>query len=344
MTYKDAVSYLNSFYDYEKNPSTKKIHFFNLDRIKTMANLFGNPQNSYPTLHITGTKGKGSVASIVSCILKEAGFNVGLYISPHLVSLRERLKVDNKDIERREFASLVNELKTNLKKLGSNFKPSFFEIYTLLAFNYFKKKKIDFGIFEVGMGGRLDATNIIEPIACGITSISYDHTKELGKDLIDITHEKIGIIKKGIQCVSAPQKKEILKIIKDRCKQLNSRLFVVGKDITYQSILHSKKSEVFKINGLLGVYKNLKLSLLGEHQLINCAVSVGIVEALIWRGYKISNTAIYKGIANTKWPGRCEIVRRNPIIILDSAHNRSSANALKKTIKEIFHMVNLFCF
>ncbi|MCK4463681.1 MAG: bifunctional folylpolyglutamate synthase/dihydrofolate synthase, partial [Candidatus Omnitrophica bacterium] len=186
-----------------------------MDRIKTLANLFGNPQNYYPAIHITGTKGKGSAASILSHILTESGFNVGLYTSPHIISLRERLKINNRDIEKKELANLVSELKTKIKKLGPSFKPSFFEIYTLLAFNYFKRKRVDFGIFEVGMGGRFDATNVIQPIVSGITSISYDHTEELGKQLTNIAREKAGIIKEGVDCISAPQQKQVLKVIKD---------------------------------------------------------------------------------------------------------------------------------
>ena len=336
MTYRNAIRYLNSFYDYEKHPSSK-IGFFNLDRIKTLTNLLRNPQNDYPAIHITGTKGKGSVASILSHILAESGFDVGLYTSPHIIGLRERLKINNLDIEKKELADLVSELKVRIKKLGPSFRPSFFEIYTLLAFNYFKRKRVDFGIFEVGMGGRFDATNVIQPLVSGITSISYDHTEELGKQLTNIAREKAGIIKKGVDCISAPQPKGALKVIKDKCKGLDSRLFVVGKDITYRSLSYSKKRETFDIKGILDKYEGLRLTLLGEHQLINCAVSIGIAEILILKGYDIPKSLLFKGIAKTKWPGRCELISEKPVVILDSAHNRASASAIEAVIRRNFN-------
>ena len=277
--------------------------------------------------------------------------------------MRERLKINNKDIEKKELASLVDELRENFpaytrlytthvrdpvhelqkvghrrgKRLGPAFKPSFFEIYTLLAFNYFKRKRVDFGIFEAGMGGRFDATNVIQPIVSGITSISYDHTEELGRRLVDIAREKTGIIKKGIECVSAPQNKDVSKIIKHKCGLSGSKLFIVGKDITYRSLSHSKKRETFDIKGVLGRYKNLKLPLLGEHQLINCAVSIGIAEILILKGYNIPKPLLFKGVAKTKWPGRCEVIGEKPTVILDSAHNRASARAIKAVIRRNFN-------
>lgn len=340
MTYKDAVHYLDSFYSYEKNPARKR-QFFNLEKIKILTDLFGNPQNDYPSVHVTGTKGKGSVCSILSHILKENGFKVGLYTSPHLKDVRERMKINNKDIDKKELALLVEELKKKVEKIGPPFKPSFFETYTVLAFNYFKREKIDIGIFEVGMGGRLDATNVLRPLACAVTSISYDHTKELGEELSSIAREKAGIIKKGAISVSAPQEKTVLDILKDKCKGLGSRLIVVGRDIKFKSVSYSDKKEVFDIKSPSRIYKNLEMRLLGEHQLINCAVALGLVEALNSKGFEISESSVHKGVLKTEWPGRCEIVEKRPTVILDSAHNRASALALKKTIRRNFNYTKL---
>ncbi|NQT23680.1 MAG: bifunctional folylpolyglutamate synthase/dihydrofolate synthase [Candidatus Omnitrophica bacterium] len=340
MTYNEAIAYLDSFFNYEKNPVSKQ-RFFNLRRITMLADLFGNPQKDYPSVHIAGTKGKGSVSRILSGILEEAGFKTGLYTSPHILDLRERIKLNGKDISKNDLVSLCGQLKNKLKKIAPTFRPSFFEIYTILAFEYFKGKNVDFAIFETGMGGRLDATNILKPLACAITSISYDHTRELGRSLRKIAGEKAGIIKQGTPCVSAVQKKEVLKVIRDRCKRLSSGLFVVGKDLLYRSTSYSDKKETFTVKGSLGKYENLNLPLLGEHQLVNASVAVGISEILISKGYKIPKDAVRRGINNVEWPCRCEILKRRPYVILDGAHNPSSARALKQTIKRNFYYEKL---
>lgn len=335
MTYKDAVRYIDSFFNYEKNPLFTK-RYFKLDRIKALVSILGNPERHYPTIHIAGTKGKGSVASIISHVLKNAGYKVGLYTSPHLKCICERMKINNKDISKKEFAESVLEVKDKIEHVRFSLAPSFFDILTLIAFNYFKKSSVDFGVFEVGLGGRLDSTNIIEPVAAAIASVSYDHTRELGNRLSDIAMEKAGIIKNRVVCVSAPQRKEVLKIIKNKCIQQRSKLILAGKDITYKSKAHTEEKEVFDINGILNTYKDLEMGLLGEHQLINCAVAIGVIETLISKGYKIPKDSIYKGIKKIKWPARLEIVKKKPMVILDCAHNKASAEMLKKAIKRNF--------
>jgi len=340
MTYNQAISYLNSFVDYEKKPVLRKLTF-SLSRIGVLIELFNNPQHQYPGIHIAGTKGKGSVSAILSGILREAGFKTGLYTSPHISSIRERIKINGRNISKDDFIRLCSRIKDILSKSGLGIQPSFFEIYTLIAFEYFKRKKVDIAVFETGMGGRLDATNVIKPIVTAITSIGSDHTKELGFSLERIAGEKAGIIKKDVPCILARQKDEVKKVVKDKCRKMNCEVFVIGKDLSYKSLVYSDRKEMFTVKGLLGKYGNLTLPLLGEHQLENCSVSIGIAEILIKKGYKISKRAIQKGVARVKWPGRCEIIKRRPYLILDSAHNSSSARALKKTIKRNFDYKNV---
>ena len=340
MTYQNALRYLDSFYDYEKKPS-RKIKFVNLNRIKKLARLFGDPQNTYKTIHITGTKGKGSTSSLLSNILLQAGFKVGLYTSPHISDLRERIKINNIEIEKKELVRLVQEVKEKLKSLSRPIRVSFFEIFTLIAFNYFKLKNVDFVIFEVGMGGRFDATNVINPLACAVTSVSYDHTRELGNRLVDIASEKVEIIKKGTFCISAPQNQEVMRIIKSKCLKEKVPFFSVGKDIKYKSRIFSSKEEVFDLKGMLTRYDKLRLRLLGEHQLVNSSVAVGLAEILISRGYGISKSSIYKGIKNTILLARCEVLRGKPTVIIDAAHNRASIRALKETVIRNFKFKKL---
>lgn len=335
MTYQETIQYLESFYNYERMTSPD-LNFFNLERIENLVRVFGIPQTNYATIHITGTKGKGSVSHILSHILSEEGYRVGLYTSPHISDLRERIKINNHNIEKYELVTLVKELKAEMRDVKKSLKPSFFEIITLLAFNYFSLKKVDFAIFEVGMGGRLDATNVLMPLACGITSISYDHTRELGGNLIDIAKEKSEIIKPGAECISAPQDKDVMKVIGDKCIREGIRLYVVGRDITYRSNSYSDKEEIFDVKGLVHEYKNLKLPVLGEHQLANCTLAIGLAEILMSANYHVSEHSVYNGIKKASVPARCEVINRDPLVILDTAHNKASAHALKNTVMRNF--------
>ncbi len=335
MNCKEALRYLDSFIDYEKI-GYKSRELFDLKRIRRLAQVFENPQDSFPAIHIAGTKGKGSIAAFISNILKEAGFTVGLYTSPHLTDGRERIKINNEMINEDDLAFHAGEIKRKLDRENHGFSPTFFEIYTLLAFNYFRVKKINYGVIEAGLGGRLDATNIIEPLVSVISPISYDHTHILGNSLEEIAIEKSGIIKKGCVSISAPQENPALEIIREKCKSLNVELILVGENISFCEIKHDSEREIFDLKGILGNYEGCVSRLLGRHQIINAACAAGIAESLRRRGVKISDESIKKGIEETENSGRCEIIARNPYIILDGAQNRASANALKETIGRNF--------
>ncbi len=281
-------------------------------------------------------------------MLREAGFSVGLYTSPHLSDFRERIRIlkpitYNLEpnlifegmISRRKLASLVNGLKPAINKynrISKYGKLSFFEVYTALAFLYFKQKKVDFVVLETGLGGALDATNAAPSLVCAITPISYEHTQYLGNKISEIAAEKAAIIKQNNRLVlSAAQKKEAQAVIRNRCADFNARLYEVGRDIKY-----SARGGYFSVKGINRKYSGLRLRLLGSHQLSNAALAIGIVEALSSSGVKISVAQIRRGLYNTYWPGRCEVLSYAPLIVVDGAQNVASAKVLKAAIKENF--------
>ena len=358
MTYPETTRYLESFINYEKIPAYPYKESLKLERIKIFLAAIDNPQNTLKCIHVAGTKGKGSTCAFVAYILRAAGYKVGLYTSPHLSDFRERIRVLNrksevtlrlcsgrvnqqpqKDFEgmisKNELTGLVEKLKPAIEKYNKNSKYgplSFFEVYTILAFIYFKEKKVDFAVLETGLGGRLDATNVVQPLVAAITPISYEHTQILGNTLREIATEKAGIIKTAnLTVISAPQEEEAAQVIRNRSKKAGARLYEVGRDIKYQ-----KTEDRFSVKGIFGEYPDLKIRLLGSHQLVNATVAVGIVEALRFYDFNVDAASIRKGLNNTIWPGRCEVIQQDPLVVLDGAQNIASSSALKKAIRENF--------
>ena len=348
MTYQQTIRYLESFINYEKIAFWPYKSSFKLERMKEFLAYIGNPQDSLRCIHIAGTKGKGSTCAFVAYMLREAGFTVGLYTSPHLSDFRERIRILRPGnhgrqenlvfegmISRKELIRIVEELRPCLKKFGPrvSYEPlSFFEVYTALAFVYFKQKKTDFVVLETGLGGRLDATNVVHPLACGITPISYEHTQKLGSTLSEIAAEKAGIIKEAnVPVVTAPQRKTALTAIRRKCRRIGAPLWVVGKEIRLQG-----GAAGFSLAGHFAAHRSLKLHLLGRHQMVNAAVAVGIVEASPILREKIDRNSVRKGLSRTLWPGRCEVISSSPRVLLDGAQNAASAHILKKAIRENF--------
>ncbi|MCX5679660.1 MAG: bifunctional folylpolyglutamate synthase/dihydrofolate synthase [Candidatus Omnitrophica bacterium] len=335
MTYPEALKYLDSFINYEKKDGYSYKESFKLDRIKRLTEDLGDPQLDVRSIHVAGTKGKGSVSAITHSILKSQGLTTGLYTSPHLENFRERIRLNDSLISENDVAHLIEKIKPVIEgRTGP--KPSFFEVYTALAYLYFSEEDADLAVYETGLGGRLDATNVLKPLVSAITPISYEHIDKLGHTLGEIAFEKAGIIKRGSVCVTAHQEKEVFDVISSVCSQRGAKLMVVGKDISFEEVLCNDKGSVFNVSGIFGRYPMLECGLLGSHQIANAALSIGIIESLRFSGITISPEAIRSGIKTAVWPGRLEVVSRRPLVVLDGAQNRASAKALADAVKKIF--------
>ncbi len=298
----------------------------------------GNPHLAARTIHVAGTKGKGSTAAMVASILKEAGCRVGFYSSPHLLSYTERIRVDGENISEADWVALTEAVQPHVEAEnadGEFGELTTFEIFTAMAFLHFRNVKADYQVMEVGLGGRLDATNVVPgPEVCIITSISYDHTDVLGKTLDKIAGEKAGIIKPGVPVVSAPQFPEAMAVIERVCAEKSARLIRVGADITWQPEQFDKQGQSFHLNGRTGNYE-LRIPLLGAYQMENAANAVATAELLAAKDARINADAMAAGLANVKWPGRLHVLRENPTVVVDGAHNAYSMQRLGQALQ--FH-------
>jgi len=343
MDYQSAVDYILSFADYERLPRSAVV--FDLRRMEMLLDRLGKPQDATKSVHVTGTKGKGSTSAMIASILTQAGYRTGLYTSPHLLSINERIQVDGQNITEDAFTRLT-EMMTPEVEAVNNFgeygKLTTFELLTALGFLHFREMKADYQVLEVGLGGRLDATNVIQqPEVCVITSISYDHTDVLGHTLTQIATEKCGIIKSGCVVVSAPQNPEAMAVIEGVCQEKRVRLIRVGEDVTWRRKTSGPEGQPLLLSGLIGDY-DLTIPLIGEHQVENAAVAVSAISALMNRGVQISHQSIVRGMANVSWPGRLQILRRKPYIVVDGAHNADSAKKLMKALRQYFGFKRLF--
>ena len=330
-TYTEALDYI---YDL-----TKYGIKLGLENIKYLLYLLGNPHKNLKIIHVAGTNGKGSTASLISSILKSDGYKVGLYTSPHLVDFTERIKINQKPISRKKVSELLERIKPLIEKVSQTppyGHPTFFEVITSLAFLYFYEEKVDFLVLEVGLGGRLDATNVTEPLVSVITHVDYDHMDKLGNSLEKIAREKGGIIKPGGIVISSKQYDEVYKEIKKIADDKNSLLYSTGKEINYKVVKSDVQGVIFDLKGIYHHYKNLHTPLLGRHQADNATNAIAAVEALKMKGTDISQKAIRDGLEKVKWTGRLEIVRNNPTIILDGAHNPNGAKIMHQALEEIF--------
>ena len=361
MNYKDTLEYIDSFINFEKIPKYQYAASFILERMVALLDELGNPHKGLNVIHVAGSKGKGSVCAITAYILKEAGYKVGLYTSPHLMDSKERIRIlDNSNnvkgegwggdnfegmIKEEEINKLIEEIEPVAEKFREHEKlgkVSFFEILTACAFLYFKQQQVDIAILETGMGGRLDATNVAVPLACGITNISLEHTDKLGGTLTKIAHEKAGIIKNEGIVVNASQEKETRDVIRKTCKKKNAKLYEAGKDIKYSILRSNELGQVFDLETPWHDYKNLELNLIGAHQIENASISIGMIE-VIKKKFDIKENNIREGLKKATWPGRLQIIRKNPNIILDGAQNPASMSALISSIKGIFKYKKLIC-
>lgn len=334
-TYADSLKYLDSFVNYERLGLSHAKKEFDLGKIRKFLEDIGSPQRGYTSVHVAGTKGKGSVATFVSSIIHSAGHSVGLFTSPHLITPRERIAVNGEMISEDDLAVCVSELKILIEKYPSPGDWTYFELLTVLAMMYFKKRGTEYAVFEVGVGGRLDATNVIEPKVAVITPVSYDHMNVLGTSLSQIAAEKAAIIKKGSVCVTAEQRPAVIKEIKIKCAENNVPLLLVGKDINFRVLSMDDKGSIFNVMTPRGVYEKARTLLAGDFQPANAALAIGVCEEL-FKDNGLDAAAVRRGIGAAYIPGRIEILARKPLVVIDAAHNEVSAERLKYSVERIF--------
>jgi dihydrofolate synthase / folylpolyglutamate synthase len=328
MNYNEAIEYIENTGKFGIN--------LGLQRIKKLCELLGNPEKELKVIHVAGTNGKGSTTAFIASVLKEQGYRVGIYTSPYIERFTERIRINENEIEQEEIAQIITELVPVIDKLVEEGlePPTEFEIITVAAFKYFYDKKVDFVVLEVGLGGRFDATNVITPLLSVITTISFDHTNILGNTLDKIAYEKAGIIKENIPVVVYPQEKEAMEVIQEVGLKNNAALHLVG-EMRPEILMDTEDGIIFNVSGR-STYNSLKIKLLGEHQVMNALTALTALEVFRELGFKLTEEAIYKGFENARWPGRLEIVRVYPHIVLDGGHNIQGVKALVKAAKKYF--------
>jgi len=339
MDYQQAVDYLSSYTDYEIVPRlAHNAANYDLGRVEELLSRMGTPHLKARSVHIAGTNGKGSTAAMITSVLSASGYTTGLYTSPHLHTWRERIRVDGELISEEEFTTGVTKLQPEVEAV--NRKATYgrlttFEILTTLAFDHFAGKAVKFQVLEVGMGGKFDATNVITPEVCIITSISFDHTEVLGDSLAEIAAEKAGIIKPGSVVVTSFQIDEVDRVIQETCLNRGAGLVRVGGDVTWQSLGFDLNRQLLEVKGRLDSYR-LSIPLLGRYQLDNAAVAVAALEVLAEKGFDIPKDSIANGLAQVDWAGRLQVVSRHPYILVDGAHNPDAAQKLRESLEQYF--------
>jgi dihydrofolate synthase/folylpolyglutamate synthase len=335
LAYEEALDYLYSLINYEvQQPNRYTPSVVSLDRPRALMAALGDPQETYPVVHVTGTKGKGSVSAMCTSVLQAAGLRVGLYSSPHLQDFRERFRINGELAAPATLAALIERVRPVIEKTPGL---TWFEVTTALAFLYFAEAKVDMAVIEVGLGGRLDATNIVHaPVVSAITSLSYDHMHLLGNTLSAIAFEKAGIIKPGCPVISAPQPPEPLAVIERIAAEAGSPLTLVGRDIEFDPESADEYGQWFTLNQRGEEPQRYWTPLLGAHQVVNAAVALAVLQRVRAAGVPISGEAIKTGLRLVNWPGRMEVVRRSPWLVLDAAHNGASAERLSEALTSIF--------
>lgn len=305
-----------------------------LDNIKIILTLLENPEKKIKTVHIVGTNGKGSTAAFISKILSNEGYRVGIYTSPHLIKFNERIKIGNRMISNKDIERIAFSIKEKIEKSAFKDRPyTFFEVTTALAFQYFYQKKVDIAIIEAGLGGRLDATNVLLPEVTVITNVGIEHREFLGDTIEKIAFEKGSVIKDNIPVVTAIEEEGALNVVSEIAENKKAPLYVLGKDFYFEK----KGSFGFDYYGIYEDIKDLNLSnLIGINQFKNGSLALSAIEILKKRGYKVSLDSIREGIKKARWEGRFEIIRKNPPFIIDGAHNPHGVKALVENIKSFY--------
>ncbi|MEW6034936.1 MAG: folylpolyglutamate synthase/dihydrofolate synthase family protein [Chloroflexota bacterium] len=339
MDYREAEQYVLSFTDYEKTPGIIYTSTtYDLRRMERLLGRLGDPHLAARSAHVAGTKGKGSTAAMIASVLTAAGYRTGLYTSPHFHTIRERVRVDGAMVSEEDFAALVDRIRPAVEAVnreGLHGELTTFEILTALAFAYFASRGVQYQALEVGLGGRLDATNVVRPEVCVITSISLDHTEVLGCRLEEIAAEKAGIIKPGCPVVSASQVDEVDQVLARACDARGAPLIRIGRDVLWQGQDFDAQGQRLRVVGRRGEHE-LTIPLLGEHQMENAACAVAALEVLVERGATVSKDCVVRGLSVVDWPGRLHVLRREPWLVCDGAHNADSAAKLRLALQRYF--------
>jgi dihydrofolate synthase/folylpolyglutamate synthase len=351
--YDEAVGYLYGRIDYERSHVMPYgARDFKLDRIRELLARLGQPQERMPFVHVAGTKGKGSTSAMIAAALSASGRRTGLFSSPHLHCVEERMRVDGQNCSADEFVELVRQVRAQAEIMDAEAAagrgpggPTYFELTTAMALLHFVNRQVDAAVLEVGLGGRLDSTNVCQPEVALITSISFDHTKQLGNTLSSIAWEKAGIVKPGVPVISGVADDEPRRVIEAVCQERGSRLMQLGRDFdfTYQpphQLQQAASLGTLDFHDLRAGRERTKcgieLRLLGRHQAANAAVAMAALAELQDKGWSISDEAIARGLAEVAWPARVEVVARRPTVVIDAAHNVASVEALLTTLDESF--------
>jgi dihydrofolate synthase/folylpolyglutamate synthase len=353
-SYQDALAFWFGRINYEQTGMPADLRALKLERMQSLLARLGHPQERSRIVHIAGSKGKGSTAAMLAAILQAAGYRTGLFTSPHLCRVEERVQVNGQCISPGELTQLMQEIEIACAQTeaAGHGPPTFFEIITALGWLHFERRRVDWAVVEVGLGGRFDSTNVCRPQVAVITSISLDHVQQLGPTLAHIAREKAGIIKPGIPVVSGVTEQEPAEVIRQVARQQNAPLFELGTHFHFEYFpgrhaqdhavwprLRYRASDspaVWRLNGYSGKPQEYELRLWGRHQAANAAVALAAVDCLRSQGVTISEEAVQRGLRNVHWPARIELLHSRPRVILDCAHNRASMAALMETLRQSF--------
>lgn len=351
MTPQQAKTYLNSFIDLEQSLGQLTNKEFKMERVYKLLAALGNPHQHLRAVHIAGSKGKGSTSVMVAHILKEAGYKVGLYTSPHVNTYNERIRILGQGfgsaqndifpdcITDEQLARVLTDIALMIEPVRqdqTHGRLTFYEVFTALAFYFFNQERVDFVVLETGLGGRLDATNAVDSMVAVITPISLEHTHILGDTLGKIAFEKAAIIKRRQDVVIAPQQPDAMRVILKQCELFNIMPVDIKKDVIIRKVKQGLQNQVIHVTTGRGDYQNLEILLLGDHQGSNAAAAISVVELIKDKGFFISADAIYQGLKSAFWPIRFEIIKNNPLVILDAAHNEDSMLRLVETVGSFF--------
>lgn len=342
--YQQALDFIYSFIDHERQPGPRSRVTYDLRRMDELLGRVGNPHLAAATVHVAGSKGKGSVAAMLASALTASGYRTGLFTSPHLHVFNERMRIDGRPVADDELVALVDRLRPEIEAVNREAKYgrlTTFEILTALGFCHFAHQAVDFQVIEVGLGGTLDATNVVRPEVAVITSISLEHTDVLGDTIAEIATEKAGIVKPGCPVVVSPQAEASSAVIEAVCRRQAAELIRVGAgddiaaDVTWYDLAHDASRQTFRVKGRRAEY-DLSIPLLGRYQLDNATVAVAALEVLAARHPGITVESVREGLATVEWEGRLQVLNRRPLLVVDGAHNADSARKLCQSLAEYF--------